>query len=454
MLEGEGKGGSSDDGDVCRGPENVRNSENADADSRTTPEKISADTRDVPEALVQKIQSPEETRDEELKAEPHPEDEGQENGPVCVGEVGEEELENGEPERSHGEPSRHEESFDVPEAEGTSHPPPLCQPDSGTSPPGTLSRFSDPPAPGNAAPPAQLSFELKYDDGEAPPPGAAPESGISSLAVSPDEDGNVLGAEAAFPNGVLAEREARVMTEVTFQMSRSVRWTLEEPPAPNEDAFGHEIEDSYHSYYDRFAAEIAASVAASVAAEVVLAKEKTSGNAEEEEERERTEISIMEATMDANEWITEGGPPLPPWLRPSPPAPPTEAPPSAAPPRAAPPSPDETAEPHKRVVAVPPMPQHANVTFRVHYRTQSPHQTVAVTGDRPELGAWAEFVPLEKVREGHWSGVVSLPTEVRVAWKFVVLDKGEVWRWEECGNRLLDTGLGEDVVVHEWWGLA
>uniref|UniRef100_A0A673B5Q3 Starch-binding domain-containing protein 1 n=1 Tax=Sphaeramia orbicularis TaxID=375764 RepID=A0A673B5Q3_9TELE len=112
----------------------------------------------------------------------------------------------------------------------------------------------------------------------------------------------------------------------------------------------------------------------------------------------------------------------------------------------------ESTESTRKVVAVQPMPQNVNVTFRVHYLSQSPHQTVAVTGNQQELGSWKGFIPLEKAKDGYWSCVVSLPAESHVEWKFVVLDKGKVCRWEECGNRLLDTGFGDDLLVHKWWG--
>ncbi|CAF89670.1 unnamed protein product [Tetraodon nigroviridis] len=174
----------------------------------------------------------------------------------------------------------------------------------------------------------------------------------------------------------------------------------------------------------------------------------------------------MEATMDTNEWITDGNAPLLPWMAPPPLGHPkthrgpsdecsaSGVPPSTAVPQSGTLSADESVEHSKKVVAVQPMPQNVNVTFRVQYHTQWPHQTVAVTGDLPELGSWKGFIPLEKVEEGQWSAVVSLPTESHVEWKFVLLDKGQVCRWEECRNRLLDTGLGDDMLVHTWWGLA
>lgn len=292
------------------------------------------------------------------------------------------------------------------------------------------------------------------DDAAASSAGVGAESGISSLAVSPDVDAD--GKTFPVSSGSSVEQ----LTEVTFQMfhSESVRWTHQQSSAANEDTFGHQIEDSYHSYYDRFAAQISVGEqpAAGVdlrtsitSVEVVERTEKTSISVKktEDAETERTEISIMEATMDTNEWITDGNAPLLPWMQTSQAAP-------AELHQAGTLLADESLEHFKKVVAVQPMPQNVNVTFRVHYHTRSPYQTLAVTGDHPELGNWEEFVPLEKVEEGHWSTVVSLPTESHVEWKFLLLDKGEVCRWEECRNRLLDTGLGDDVVVHKWWGLA
>uniref|UniRef100_A0A3P8S2S5 Starch-binding domain-containing protein 1 n=1 Tax=Amphiprion percula TaxID=161767 RepID=A0A3P8S2S5_AMPPE len=114
---------------------------------------------------------------------------------------------------------------------------------------------------------------------------------------------------------------------------------------------------------------------------------------------------------------------------------------------------DESLENSKKVVAVQPMPQNVNVIFRIHYHTHSPYQKVAVTGNQQELGNWKEFIPLERAEDGQWSSVVSLPAESHVEWKFVVVDKGDVCRWEECGNRLLDTGSGDDLLVHRWWGI-
>lgn len=384
----------------------------------------------------------------------------------------------------------------------TSHLPPTRE--LGSAPDEAASAtVSDPGvAPGFPMGDLQLSsFEpmQKKDAENASSAGAGAESGISSLAVSPDAeaDGNIFSSvqpvmeddpqtNSLYADDALLSAANERMAEEMFaslqpccsQMSHGTNWT-----AANEDAFGHEIEDSYHRLVEQFAAQIAVSVTSlthqltdvRAALEVVEAREKTSISIKEEEDLqteadcERTEISIMEATMDTNEWITDATSPLPPWLLPSPVDHPKTSPlPSdqrSACDASAADVPaglhqtgtllaDENMEHFKKVVAVQPMPQNVNVTFRVHYHTQSPYQTVAVTGDQPELGNWKEFLPLEKVKEGDWSAVVSLPTESHVEWKFVLLDKGEVCRWEECGNRLLHTGVGDDVVVHKWWGLV
>lgn len=380
----------------------------------------------------------------------------------------------------------------------TSHLPPSRE--LGSAPDEAASAtFSDPGvAPGLPMGDLQLSsFEPMQtkDDENTSSAGAGAESGISSLAVSPDVevDGNIFSSvppvmeenpqtNSLYADDALLSVANERMTEEMFaccsQTSHSTNWT-----AANEDAFGHEIEDGYHRLVEQFAAQIAVSVTSlthqltdvRAALEVVETRGKTSISMKEEEDAQteadcdRTEISIMEATMDTNEWITDTASPLPPWLLPSPvdhpktsPLPPDQRSTCDASAEDVPAGlhqtgtllADENMEHFKKVVAVQPMPQNVNVTFRVHYRTQSPYQTVAVTGDQPELGNWKEFLPLEKVKEGDWSTVVSLPTESHVEWKFVLLDKGEVCRWEECGNRLLHTGVGDDVVVHKWWGLV
>ncbi|XP_037121213.1 titin isoform X2 [Syngnathus acus] len=194
--------------------------------------------------------------------------------------------------------------------------------------------------------------------------------------------------------------------------------------------------------------------------EVSRANEKLESAENKEPQMEndvKTEINIMEATMDHNEWITDGNPTFP-WMNLSTPTfgdenhkasqqLPTQ----------------ETNYPDSEPQSVPPVKQtdnseenrksqKANITFRVHYITRSPFQMLAVTGNRQELGNWKSFVPLEDTKDGYWSAVVSLPAQNHVQWKFAVVEKGEVRRWEECRNRLLDTGCGEDLLVHKLWG--
>ncbi|XP_051794623.1 uncharacterized protein stbd1 isoform X2 [Acanthochromis polyacanthus] len=255
------------------------------------------------------------------------------------------------------------------------------------------------------------------------------------------------------------------------------------PLSSNQDMFGHEVEDSYNRAMDQFLEEMAAKVKHNEKKkqiDVKAVETKEEGAKEKEEDYEKTEISIMEATMDNNEWITDGNYQVLPWMNFSVPSfiqnhtktepVPREEPLHSSFLAEAPcidaviPLPvveqtntvsllDESLENGKKVVAVQPMPQNVNVIFRIHYHTHSPYQKVAVTGNQQELGNWKEFIPLERAEDGLWSSVVSLPAESHVEWKFVVVDKGDVCRWEECGNRLLDTGSGDDLLVHRWWGI-
>ncbi|XP_042365631.1 uncharacterized protein stbd1 [Plectropomus leopardus] len=364
----------------------------------------------------------------------------------------------------------------------------------------------------------------------------AEESGISSMTVSPDagNEFDVIFENVALPmmdydlqpegqtevqNSLFADDVAvSVIKEDTAGMvfgpysslhsqpphSECTSWTNYESVAANEDVFGHEVEDSYHRAMDQFMAQIVDSVTSytdelkkqadvKVVVEVEEVKEKKTKAGvekkeetkaeEKEEDYEKTEISIMEATMDHNEWIMENNYQVLPWMNLSVPSftedhtkinqPPTEECQSSSAVTTTtsmhvdttyiPPSTevkqtsalsvvDENMDSNKKVVAVQPMPQNVNVTFRVHYLTQSPYQTVAVTGNQEELGNWKSFIPLERAKGGHWSTLVSLPAESHVEWKFVVLDKGQVCRWEECGNRLLDTGFGDDLLVQKMWG--
>lgn len=371
------------------------------------------------------------------------------------------------------------------------------------------------------------SFEQsEQKDSAISSPGFGEESGISSMAVSPDlqyagnefdmdfglqSEGwtgaqNSLFADDAAVSFTHGNTAGMVFRPYPSRQSQEplTNWTKYESFAANEDVFGHEIEEIYHREMDQFAAEIAASVTSYTdelkiqtelkpVIEVVEIKEKkarvtvekkedSKAEKEKEEDYEKTEISIMEATMDHNEWITESNYQVPPWMNLSASSsaqdqtktsqlpteecqyssPVTD---TASTDTIETPSStevkqtstlsltEENPETNKKVVAVQPMPQNVNVTFRVHYSTQSPYQTVAVTGNQQELGNWKGFIPLERAKDGNWATVVSLPTESHVEWKFVLLDKGEVCRWEECGNRLLDTGFGDDLLVHKWWGL-
>ncbi|KAF1377330.1 hypothetical protein PFLUV_G00199620 [Perca fluviatilis] len=369
--------------------------------------------------------------------------------------------------------------------------------------------------------PSFEQFDLRNDTSSA---GVGEESGISSMTVSPDNEFDVSFENTVLPvmdwdprksqNLFANDAAVSVVKEDTAGMvcglypsrhsqpphSERTGGTNYESFAANEDMLGHEVEDSYHRGTDQFMAQVADSVTSftddlekhtdvKVVVEVkeegagVSANKKEENKAEKEIEvdNEMTEISIMEATMEHNEWIMDGTYQALPWMNLSAPSfaqdgtktnqlpteeyqcssdvtdstriDTTDIPPSAEVKQTSALSlVDENTENNKKIGAVQPMPQHVNVTFRIHYFTQSPYQTVAVTGNQQELGNWKGFIPLERAKDGHWSTVVSLPAEIHVEWKFVVVDKGEVCRWEECGNRLLDTGNGDDLLVHKWWG--
>ncbi|KAM6975152.1 uncharacterized protein stbd1 [Tautogolabrus adspersus] len=377
--------------------------------------------------------------------------------------------------------------------------------------------------------------QSELGDNDLSSPGIGKESGISSMAVSPDlqDAGNVFDVTVEnivvpvmdYDRPSAAEIESKYSlfsddvavsykNENTAGMifgpfpsqpqpphSEQMDWRNYESFAANEDMFGLEIEDSYHREMDQFTAQIVDSVTSladelkeetdiKAVVEVAEIKEKKAQvgvgkkedtKAEEEEamDLDKTGISIMEATMDNNEWITDSNYQVLPWMNLSAPSisqdhtkqnqlsteessaesdvsfiVTTDEPPATEVKQTSDLSlVDENSENSKKVQAVQPMPQNVNVTFRVHYCTQSPYQTVAVTGDQQELGNWKGFIPLERAKDGHWATVVSLPTECHVQWKFVLLNKGEVCRWEECGNRFLETGSGDDLLVHKWWGL-
>jgi hypothetical protein len=97
-------------------------------------------------------------------------------------------------------------------------------------------------------------------------------------------------------------------------------------------------------------------------------------------------------------------------------------------------------------------PQQVSIKFQVHYTTSTKVQFIAVTGDHECLGRWNTYIPLHYHEDGLWAHSVFLPANTVVEWKFVLVENGEITRWEECSNRLLETGH-EDRVVHGWWGI-
>ncbi|XP_031711269.1 uncharacterized protein stbd1 [Anarrhichthys ocellatus] len=348
------------------------------------------------------------------------------------------------------------------------------------------------------------SFEhFALGDKDISSAGVGEESGISSMAVSPDA---VNECDVIFEKMVLEAMDCDLksdgQTEAQSDLFADDVSVIEEDtacmvfgpyPSHPEDMFGHEIEDGYYKMIDQFAAQIADSVTCvtekqsdmKVVGEVVESKEKKKGGCvdmkeatkaekEKEEDYEKTEISIMEATMDNNEWIMDSNYQAFPWMNLSALSfaqddtksnqfpteecqyssaaadthctDTTDIPPSAEVLQAG-----TLSLVDEDIQNVQPMPQNVNVTFRVHYFTQTPYQTVAVTGNQRELGNWKGFVLLERAKDGHWATTVSLPAESHVEWKFVVVDKGELCRWEECGNRLLDTDSGDELLVHKCW---
>lgn len=102
--------------------------------------------------------------------------------------------------------------------------------------------------------------------------------------------------------------------------------------------------------------------------------------------------------------------------------------------------------------AVSPERQQVSIQFQVHYTTSTEVQFIAVTGDHESLGSWNTYIPLHYCKDGLWSHSVLLPADIVVEWKFVLVENGAVTRWEECSNRLLQTGH-EDKVVQGWWGV-
>ncbi|KAI3361670.1 hypothetical protein L3Q82_002037 [Scortum barcoo] len=168
-----------------------------------------------------------------------------------------------------------------------------------------------------------LSFEQsELRDNDISSPGVDEESGISSMAVSPDSQYTVSSvinkATGSMVFGPYPSHRPQP------PQSERTDWTKYESFAANEDMFGHEIEDSYHRELDQFMAQISTSITVitdelkkqpdmTAAIEVVEIKEKKAPvsvekkeetkDEEKEEDYEKTEISIMEATMDNNEWM-------------------------------------------------------------------------------------------------------------------------------------------------------
>ncbi|XP_055729560.1 uncharacterized protein LOC129818050 [Salvelinus fontinalis] len=210
-------------------------------------------------------------------------------------------------------------------------------------------------------------------------------------------------------------------------------------------------------------------------------KKRQSDETRIEESYEKVEINIMEATMDYNEWMTVSGTEDnsdSPWVRISHSSiecssaeaehHPTETHHNSDDPTVAdatafkevkktgtkPVSQDGDLRRNKKMAAVLPIkPKTVRVRFCVHYRTQSPWQELAVTGNQQELGSWTGYVPLERAQDGFWASWVVLPAEKQVEWKLVLVEDGEILRWEEGGNRHLETGWGgREVYLNEWWG--
>lgn len=200
--------------------------------------------------------------------------------------------------------------------------------------------------------------------------------------------------------------------------------------------------------------------------------------------QKKNEISIMEAIMDSNEWLSTGPPDTRdlPWLTPTPsktgygfeldvshsPVPATTS--FGLPAEEMMSHRDKTDVPQdtttsvannegdllsKRVGMVLPMPQLVQVSFRVHYITHSPNQILAVTGNQPELGSWESFVPLRSVENGFWFCTIGLPLDSQVEWKFILVEEGKIRRWEECENRYFAvTGQEDELLLNKNWGYA
>lgn len=95
------------------------------------------------------------------------------------------------------------------------------------------------------------------------------------------------------------------------------------------------------------------------------------------------------------------------------------------------------------------------VRFRVHYVTHFSKQILAVTGNHHNLGAWKSFVPLKQAEDGFWFCNIIFPMDIQVEWKFILVEDGEIVRWEECGNRRLVVPRAvenEELQLNCTWG--
>ncbi|XP_061836944.2 uncharacterized protein stbd1 [Nerophis lumbriciformis] len=304
--------------------------------------------------------------------------------------------------------------------------------------------------------PLFMPSDLRYDDMTC---GVGEESGISSMAVSPEltDPGNHFSAmelpvmDLEPPMKEKPETQTSLFADdaslsVMGEVEAAMGFEPQPDPLPDRsDRDSFTVNQVGDQRVEMRSDEQDVKVPESVKEKRDCAENKET---EKDETFAKTEINIMEATMDHNEWITDSNQHLP-WMNLTLPSfgqhhteepkytdsePPCEV--------------QQTHVLHENLGS-----RNVSVTFRVHYLTQSPFQKLAVTGNRPELGNWKGYVPLERAEDGHWAAAVSLPAKSLAQWKFVVVDQGEVRRWEECGNRLLDTtGCGEDVLVHKFWG--
>ncbi|KAM9095285.1 starch-binding domain-containing protein 1-like [Sarcophilus harrisii] len=104
-----------------------------------------------------------------------------------------------------------------------------------------------------------------------------------------------------------------------------------------------------------------------------------------------------------------------------------------------------------KMAAVSSLYQQVSIQFKVHCITMSDAAVVAVTGGHERLGSWHNYIPLQYGKNLFWSRFVPLPVDTALKWKFVIVENGSIVHWEECSNRLLETGK-EDMVIHKCCG--